>query len=102
MTSEIVKARANRGLEPQVMHFRESRGLEVDVVIEEGLRVTLAEAKSGATIASEMLRPLDRLAALLGGRYEDLERVLVYGGERNQRRSGVEIVSWSRLHDRDW
>ena len=30
------------------------RGLDVDLVLDEGLRATLIEAKSGATVASEM------------------------------------------------
>ncbi len=102
VASEILKARANRGLEPELFHFREPRGLDVDLVLDEGLRATLVEAKSGATVAPEMLEPLNRLAGLLGGRCEQVDRVLVYGGDTVQLRSGVDVRSWSRLHERRW
>lgn len=74
----------------------------MDLVIEEGLGVTLVESKSGATGAADMLSPLNRPADLVAGRFEEVERVLVYGGDVGHRRSEVDVRPWSSLHDRAW
>ena len=104
VVSEIIKTRLNAGLDPGVHHFRESRGLEVDAVLErEGTRV-LVEAKSGATVHSEQLRPLERFAALLDQHQETqpTERVLVYGGDEAHTRSTATILPWSKIDRGPW
>jgi len=46
---QIVKAFVNRGEEPQVNFWRTSAGLEVDLVVESGGKLTPIEAKLSAT-----------------------------------------------------
>jgi predicted AAA+ superfamily ATPase len=104
VASEVYKAWAHRGLEPRLYHFRESRGLEVDLIVEHAEALTLVEAKSGATVASDFFQPLSRLASLLegAGEWRDLEQVLVYGGSTGQRRTDSVVLPWGELDQHPW
>lgn len=104
VASEVLKARLNRGLEPDLHHLRETRGVEIDLLVEAGETLIGVEVKSGATIAGEFTRNLSELG-------ERIEKVLphlrydprlVYGGERVQSRGEVRIVPWSEIADLSW
>jgi len=104
VASEILKARVHRGAPADVFHLREVRGVEVDLVVEAGRRLIAVEAKSGGTVASDFVRALDRLPAMVGkaalGR--ELVRRLVYGGEEPQRRTSLDVIPWHAVQDVDW
>jgi hypothetical protein len=87
-----------------MFHYRETRGLEVDLLVEEGERLVVAEAKSAATIASGFLKTLDRFRAEVGDHQPHLasEMRLVYGGDTAQRRSHTAIIPWNRVHEHRW
>lgn len=90
---EFVKHAANRGEPVALHHFRDGTGLEVDLVVEQGLapgKVGLVEVKSGQTVHADALRPLHRVAALLGDRVA--RSMLVYGGDENFVREGIEVA----------
>lgn len=61
VAGEVLKHRANEGLAPALHHYREVRGPEVDLVVDDGTRLVLVESKSGATIGSDWLDSLVRL-----------------------------------------
>jgi len=104
VASEILKARLHRGLESDLYHLRETRGLEIDLVLEAGATVFGIEVKSGATVASGFTDPLQALGrrleeALPHMRYEGR---LVYGGDRAQARGDVRIMPWFALPGANW
>jgi uncharacterized protein len=104
VVSEIVKARHHAGQAAAVSHFRESRGLEVDVVLERDGTLVLVEARSGATAHAEQLGPLLRLSELLE-RHDPstaIERVLVYGGDTPRRRSDGLVLPWLEVDRGAW
>jgi predicted AAA+ superfamily ATPase len=104
VASEILKARLHRGRAGDLYHLREARGLEVDVLVEDGLRARAVESKSGATISADFFSNLeslhDRLRTELP--HLDLERRLVYGGDRSETRHGTEVLPWHRVQDVEW
>jgi predicted AAA+ superfamily ATPase len=104
MVSEVMKSRAHRGLPENLFHFRTARGLEVDLLIEEGDRLTAVEAKSAATVASDFFTPLKRFAADIERQLPHLEfdARVVFGGDAAQRRSDATVIPWRRLHDHPW
>lgn len=104
VVAEIIKTRLHAGFTPGVHHFRESRGLEVDTVLEREGTLVLVEAKSGATMNTEQLRPLSRLSELLErhAEHQPTERVLVYGGDEAHSRSAATILPWSRIDRGPW
>jgi predicted AAA+ superfamily ATPase len=104
VASEVLKNRVHRGLPPRMFHYREIRRREIDLVVEEGSRLLLAEAKSTATVARDFFAPLQELAEELSGQRPDLAVAprIVFGGDEGQRRQGIEVVPWGRLHDLEW
>ncbi|MPY86340.1 MAG: DUF4143 domain-containing protein [Luteitalea sp.] len=98
VASEIYKAQAHRAVSPRLFHYRDAKGLEVDVVAETGAGLAAVEAKSGATVASDFLKPLQRFLPDA----EDLRRILIVGGEETRRRGGIRVVSWRQIQSVDW
>ncbi|UCC75243.1 MAG: ATP-binding protein [Gemmatimonadota bacterium] len=104
VVSEVMKSRAHRGLPESLFHFRTAKGLEADLLIEEGDRLTAVEAKSAATVASDFFTPLKRLAADVERQLPHLEfdARVVFGGDTAQRRSDATVIPWRQLHDHRW
>lgn len=103
VAAEIYKHRAHRGLPPNLRHFRESRGLEVDILVEDGLALTAVEVKSGATVDRSFLKPLEQFRSLLAQHRElSVTARLIHGGEGKQRRAVAEVIGWRELASVDW
>ena len=102
VAAEVYKAHANRGLSPRLYHVRQTRGGEVDLLVDRGKDLRGVECKSGATVAADALEGLGSLAATLGPASEVGRRVLVYGGQKRQRRSTADVVPWHALSNVDW
>lgn len=96
VVAELYKGQVHRGIEPSLFHYRESRGVEVDLLVERGERWQAIEAKSGETIARDFFKNLERFATsdqspAPVGRIESL---VIYGGDRSQQRSQGRVVAW--------
>jgi predicted AAA+ superfamily ATPase len=104
VAAEILKARLHRGVEPDLYHLRETRGIEVDLLVEAGEILFGVEVKSGATVASGFTDDLRELGVRIERESPHLryEPRLVYGGDQPQARSDVEIVPWSRVAELGW
>ena len=104
VASEVYKARAHRGLPPDLFHFRDNKGMEVDLILDSGPGIVGVECKAGGTVASGFLDGLGALARLVNAQNPSIEAALrlVYGGEARQRRGGIEVVPWSQLIEVDW
>ncbi|MCY3894566.1 MAG: ATP-binding protein [Acidimicrobiaceae bacterium] len=89
VVTEALKHRWNRGFEPRLSFFRDSRGLECDLLYETGWGINAIEIKSGATVNNDMFRALRKVADVLPN---VTAKTLVYGGERSQTRTDVDIV----------
>ena len=94
VVAEALKHCYNRGREPRLSFFRDSRGTECDLFYETGRGINAIEAKSGATVATGFLRSLNRIAESLP---TVAARTLVYGGADSQQRNRCEIVPLTGL-----
>lgn len=96
VVSEVYKTLLHRGLRADLFHYRETRGLEIDLIIDRGERLQAVEIKSGATASSEFFNNLRRFPDRLEGmaKSRGIESFLVYGGEQSQRRSTARLLSW--------
>ena len=101
VASEVFKAVTHRGEQPRLGHYR-AAGTEVDLVIDLGTRIVLAEAKSGATVTPRFFGGMRRLGGELENAGFAVERRLVYGGEVRRSRGGAEVVPWDRLPELEW
>jgi predicted AAA+ superfamily ATPase len=104
VASEILKSRVHRGLTPSLSFFRDRRGAEVDLVVEEGRSLLAVETKSGQTIASDFFTGLESLRALAAESTpnRDWKGFLVYGGKESQKRSAAHVIGWSDLDHFSW
>lgn len=89
IVSDALKYRYHRGRRSNLHYWRDARGNEVDLVIENGPDVALAEIKAGATITRDWFKSLDYLSAALPGMPSS--RALIYGGNERQQRSDYAI-----------
>lgn len=89
---EILKAKMNAGVSPNLHFFRDSSGLEVDLLVEQGNTLWLVEIKSSQTISGDSFNSMKKTGALLGGRVK--KKFLVYGGVEHQQRSDAEVMSY--------
>ncbi len=89
VVAEALKHRFNRGRQPHLWFFRDSNGLECDLLCESGLRMAAIEIKSGLTLSSGHFSVLHKLAEILPG---VSSRTVVYGGTERVPRSDAEAV----------
>lgn len=96
VVSEFYKAQMNKGERPDMYHYRESRGTEIDLLVAQGELLHAIEIKSGATVSSDMFRTFQSLPEKL--KKTNLPRTIrnhvIYGGDESQQRSNARLVSW--------
>lgn len=92
VVAELMKSFLNRGERPNIYFWRDSNGVEVDILIEHGGRITPVEIKSGRTVTGHFFSGLDRWAALAGD--AAINPTLIYGGAENYQHKGVKVVGW--------
>lgn len=104
VASEVLKARLHRGLPAGMSFYRDRKGEEVDIVVETGRSIVAVETKSARTVVSDFFASLNKMADLTGParRGRQLRRVVVYGGEERQQRTGVTVLPWSMVDRYDW
>lgn len=87
--TEILKYRYNRGRKDSVTFYRDSRGEEVDLVLESGRDVFPIEVKAGATVAADFFRGLERFSRVAGEL--PFGGGLIYGGTETQERGPFRV-----------
>lgn len=99
VVSEVYKGLVHRGERPSLFHYRETRGLETDLLLDRGTAVEAVEVESGATVTAESLQKLRRLPERWGAAEgtRPIRGHLVYGGEESQQRSQAQVWSWRDL-----
>ncbi len=96
VVSEIYKTHAHRGIEAALFHYRESRGLEIDLLVDHGGVLDAVEIKSGETVSADFFKNLRRFSDRLGDTEQRPEPrcFVLYGGDTSQRRSQARVLSW--------
>ncbi len=104
VVSEVLKWRLHRGLPQRMFHLRHAKGLEVDLVIEEGGRLTATEVKSAATVATDFFKSLRQLGSDVSSHDHHLEfdARVVYGGDTGQQREAARVIPWHQIHALHW
>ena len=93
--TEYLKGRFNRGRQADVYFWRDSKGLEVDLLLDDGISQTPVEIKSAQTIASDFFASLKKWCALSG--VPDRPASLVYAGNKAFMNGNISIVPWRDL-----
>lgn len=79
MILELIKARYNQGLDPNLFFYRDSQGKEVDLIMQRGHTLIPIEIKSSQTYNSSFLDTLRYFHDLVKERAP--KSFLIYGGE---------------------
>ncbi|MBO7639180.1 MAG: ATP-binding protein [Treponema sp.] len=84
VVNEAVKARYNFGAEPELYFFRNSKGLEIDIILKENRVLNLFEVKSGKALNDDFTRNMKKFRTLYPTQVSsgaDIDGNVIYSGE---------------------
>jgi len=97
VVSQLLKKRFSLAMESNLYYWRDSNGVEIDILIDQGDSLMPVEVKSGKTFSTDFPKPLQKWSSYAGN--APGECMLVYGGEKEHRAHGCRIIPWSSIHD---
>jgi predicted AAA+ superfamily ATPase len=93
--SELIKRALNEGRDPDIYFWRDARGHEIDIMADLGAEQVLVEVKSGMTLAADFFSNIEYLRGISGK--PNMPALLIYGGDRNETRRGIQVRAWWNL-----
>jgi hypothetical protein len=93
--AELYKSYVNRGEQPPVYFWRDSKGHEVDVLLDLSSHIVPVEIKSARTVAADFFAGLDYWRTLSGT--PEQPAILLYGGDRLVRQHNTLVLPWWAL-----
>ena len=83
VVTEALKARLNSGAEPNLYFFRNSKGLEIDLILKTENKLRLFEIKSGKALNDEFTKNMEKFIALYGDHVaeETTRGTVIYSGD---------------------
>ena len=94
IVSEYMKGYFNRG-ETAPLHFwRDSNGVEVDLIVDVGALLMPIEIKSGQTVNRDFFMGLKHWMGVAGDLSD--RPTLVYGGTESYNHGGVDVIGWKK------
>ena len=91
--ADMLKNRLNRGLQPDLYFMRTSKGVEIDLVMENARRLDLYEIKSSASFSADFAKNISLLADIIP---EVGRKTVVYSG-KGATVNGVEFVNFTAV-----
>jgi hypothetical protein len=95
IVSEFLKRCWNDGMPSNLFFWRDSKGLEIDLLLEQGDMLTPIEVKSGTTLAADFLDNMKKWSLLSGN--PEKTSWLIYGGERPIISGATRITPWRQV-----
>jgi predicted AAA+ superfamily ATPase len=93
--ADLYKQYYNLGLEPTLYYWRDLNGrIEIDGLIDLGIRLVPLEIKSGETISSNFFTSIKNWSEIANVNPED--SYIIYAGNTGQSRSGGTIITWQK------
>lgn len=91
VVTEMIKIRANQGLDSNLYYWRDKTGHEVDVIVDQGTSLIPIEIKSGMTFNIDFFKNINFWQTLSGAD----RSILLYAGQQTQQRSdGKMVLNW--------
>jgi predicted AAA+ superfamily ATPase len=91
---EVLKSLRNQGLRDPLYFFRDSNGLEIDLLLDHADGLQLVEIKSSQTVSAPLFKSLRTVSTLLGDRVKSQH--LIYGGAERQDRTGTQVLPYGQ------
>ena len=89
--ADCMKGFYNKGLRPPAYFWRDSKGLEIDLILEGPSGIKAIEIKSGTTINTDFFSNLEAFGKLTG---HSISTYLVYGGNSVTERRETMVLPW--------
>ena len=101
VVAECFKRQMVKGRRPELYHWRDFAGLEVDLLLPcAGGRWAPVEIKSGQTLADDWFKPMLRWQDLAGATAAPAR--LIHGGDFRGSQRGVACFPWTVLREDSW
>ena len=95
IVNEFIKYNFNFGEKYEIYFWRDNHKKEIDIIMDLGFKQKAFEIKSGKTVQEKYFDTLKYWQSLTEIELEDL--YLIYGGEENYRRNGMNVLSWNNI-----
>jgi predicted AAA+ superfamily ATPase len=93
--SELVKNRYNNGLPANFYFLRDSKGTEIDCVIEKPDKHILVEIKLSETLSSNHLKNIETLQK----EFSNTESYLIYSGQAESLFHSTQCLNWQNINN---
>ncbi|MEZ0542921.1 ATP-binding protein [Fibrella arboris] len=93
--NELTKNWLNQGKRPAFYFWSDQSTHEIDLLIDQGTKLTAIEIKSGKTIQPDFFKGLRYFGELA----PQTESTLVYGGDSPQQRTGIQVLTIKELNE---
>lgn len=95
--AEHLKSLHHRYLFTDLYFWQDSNGVEVDLMWRTRSAYFACEIKATKTITNELFKQLDRFGSFVDP--DTVDKILYYGGNQSQKRSGYTVKSWKEASD---
>lgn len=93
---EAVKSRYNKGKESNLFFYRDSNGVEVDLILKNGSDYTAIEIKSSKTYHPDFETGIRSLSSLLKNRLTD--KAILYAGDFENDTAEIKLLNYKRMN----
>jgi predicted AAA+ superfamily ATPase len=90
---EIYKEIIHRNLNVELFFYKESRGIEIDLLIKKGQNMLAIEIKSTKTFNNRLLNNLLKTDKRFS-QFDSVKKILLYDGEQNFIMNGVNVMNF--------
>ena len=91
---ELFKKRLNAGVRDGLYYWRDNKGIEIDLLIEDGKKIYAYEIKAGQTANTDYFKNLAYWSKLSK---DHKDNTVIYGGDYEQKLPYGKLESWKRL-----
>lgn len=92
--TEFIKEKWNQGEDLRLYFWRDHKGVEIDIILEQHGKIVPIEIKAGMTITQDYFKNLS-----LAQMSDSLEKpYIIYAGELEQQRTLVNVINWKNLN----
>lgn len=89
--ADVLKNYFNAGQRPPVYFWRDNKGLEIDLLIDDPAMMKAIEIKSGTTLKPDLIVHLEKFQKLST---EPLSKHLIYGGDTHATLKDTQVIPW--------
>lgn len=97
MVVEKIKQNEHLAQQRDFYFWRDSHGHEIDLLFEENTILHSIEIKATSTIKNDLFSELDFFEKITSPQM--LSKSLIYGGEKSQKRTAYDVISWKNILD---